>query len=188
MNNRRTITHNFENNTPPLEGSIFSGVDQIGIYGLSNGSPIGTGTWMNFGSSFRTSISGTSIRVDVRYLFPFGVYTDISPHSASGRLPYLGTVGNNISLLTWTQAFLVLTTNDATNYWRITLKRWSDLATVKEINTSTASASTRSSLSVSSFDISSITTSGLGLYIEVTKVNSPGNLFLGGPSLEVYNT
>lgn len=36
----------------------------IGVYGLSNGIPLGTGTWIDFGNNLTASISGTTIRVD----------------------------------------------------------------------------------------------------------------------------
>lgn len=36
----------------------------IGIYGLSNGAPLGTGTWLNIGNNLTASISGSVIRID----------------------------------------------------------------------------------------------------------------------------
>lgn len=45
-------------------GTPFTGVDQIGIYGLDDGVPVGTGTWMDFGSNLTVSRSGTVLRVD----------------------------------------------------------------------------------------------------------------------------
>lgn len=44
--------------------TMFSGVDQIGVYGLSNGIPIGTGTWIDFGDNLTASRSGTVLRLD----------------------------------------------------------------------------------------------------------------------------
>lgn len=46
--------------------AVMGGVDQIGVYGLDEGAPLGTGTWMNFrGPNVVASISGTVIDVYV---------------------------------------------------------------------------------------------------------------------------
>lgn len=42
-----------------------AGMDQIGIYGLNKGVPLGTGTWVDFGNNITPTISGTTLRVDV---------------------------------------------------------------------------------------------------------------------------
>lgn len=48
----------------PGGGTTFAGVDQIGIYALDEGVPLGTGTWVNFrGPNVEASISGTVIDV-----------------------------------------------------------------------------------------------------------------------------
>jgi hypothetical protein len=47
-------------------GTPFAGVDQIGIFGLDEGVPLGTGTWVNFrGPNVEATISGTVIDVYV---------------------------------------------------------------------------------------------------------------------------
>jgi len=40
------------------------GVDQIGVYALQNGVPLGTGTWLDVGDNLLGSLSGTTLRLD----------------------------------------------------------------------------------------------------------------------------
>ena len=44
-----------------VTGTVFSGVDQIGIFGFSGTTPLGTGTSISFGSYLLSSITGTTL-------------------------------------------------------------------------------------------------------------------------------
>ena len=85
----------------------------------------------------------------------------------------------------WTQAFKVLTTDNAAHYWKIGMYRWSDNALVDEITTATATANATLQVSTITFDISSLTTSDIGLYILLTNVNSPGDFYTLVPAVEL---
>lgn len=137
-----------------------------------------------------TSVAGSMSAADKTKLgglitwLPFGIYTSLNPLSAAGS-PFLATVDRTITFVKWTNSVLVITTNNGSNYWTIALRRWSDDSEIKTLDTSAFTAGAIGQISTTSFTISSIGTTGNGIYVTCAKVGSPGNLYLGGPALEV---
>ena len=119
-----------------------------------------------------------------RMYLPFGVYISIAPFTTSSN-PYAATVDRTLTFVKWGQAIHVATTNDATNYWTIYLRRLSDAADITTLVTSSMSADTWTLLTTTSFTITSVGTTGMGVYVVCQKTNSPGALYLLGPALEV---
>jgi BRCT domain type II-containing protein len=117
-----------------------------------------------------------------------GVYVDVGPFTATGKNPYAQTIHASMTFKKWSQHALVLTTNNATSYWKIKLRRLSDGATIKEINTSTMTAGVSSVLTATSFDIANLVVENFGFYMEVNKNNTPGSLYVFGPAIEVELT
>jgi hypothetical protein len=117
------------------------------------------------------------------FLFPFATYLNLNPITASATYPYGGTVDRSMTLTQWSQSLYVATTNNGSNYWTITMKRITDGATVNSISTSAISANTWTLLTDTTFSISSLTTSDVGLYLECTKTGSPGSLYILCPAL-----
>jgi hypothetical protein len=115
---------------------------------------------------------------------PFGVNDTINPLTANGN-PYAATVDRTLTMIKLTVALYVVTTNDGSNYWTISLKRLSDNAQVAAFNTSALSPDTTTQLTTTSFDIASVGTADAGLVVGAAKTGSPGNLYLWGPALEV---
>lgn len=107
-----------------------------------------------------------------------------APLAAEGY-PYTATVDRTVTFVKWTLGLAVITTNDGSNYWKIRLERVSDNSVIKEVNTSALSADTFAQLTATTFDIASVGTAGVGLYIHCVKQGSPGNLYIIGPALEV---
>lgn len=73
----------------------------IGVYGLSNGVPLGTGTWIDFGGNLTATLSGTVLQVDgIAPVYPqeiIGIYgRDEGVGLGTGTT--LNVVGNNIAL------------------------------------------------------------------------------------------
>lgn len=80
--------------------SPFSGVDQIGMYGLNQGVPLGTGTWLNVnGSRLVASLSGTVLQLsnspDPQELIGIMGWDEGVP---LGTGTVLNVIGNNIAL------------------------------------------------------------------------------------------
>lgn len=118
-----------------------------------------------------------------RYWLPFGVYTTISPMSADDS-PYAATIDRTIVFKRWTQQLQVETTNSGSHYWKIEMYRIGFNDLIATMNTSAESPGTIS-LSTTTFSITSVTTTTKGIYVFCSKVGSPGNLYIYGPSLEV---
>ena len=146
------------------------------------GSGFATGTTALFGDqSYKEVVVPTVLRG--RHYLPFGVFGAISPMAVTSD-PYAANIDRTMTPKKLSYTGLVLTTNDGSNYWKIDLY---DIAgnSVATVNTSTWSASTWSTVSTTSFSISPLTTSNKGIFVEVSKVGSPGNLYLFGPLFEV---
>jgi hypothetical protein len=118
------------------------------------------------------------------YYLPFGVNDTINPLTANGN-PYAATVDRTLTMIKFTVALYVVTTNDGSNYWTISLKRLSDNAQVAAFNTSALSPNVYNQLSTITFDISSVGTAGIALIVGAAKTGSPGNLYIWGPALEI---
>lgn len=119
-----------------------------------------------------------------RYWLAFGSYASISP-MAGGSQPYSATIDRVMSLIKWTQAAYVATTNNGSHYWTIGIYRFSDSALIKQLATSSMSVNTWSQLSATTFDIASLSPSDLGVFVSCNPVGTPGNLYLPLPALEI---
>jgi len=118
-----------------------------------------------------------------KVLLPFGVFGAISPMAVAAD-PYGTSLDRTITPVSLTHTCIVTTTNDGSNYWRIRLLAISG-GTVATVTTAAVAADTWVILTTSSFSISPITTSNVGLYVEVDKVGSPGPISIFGPMFEV---
>lgn len=159
----------------------------------------GSGTAYSNGSPLvkeAPTITGSFVRnragwINQNPLFlPFGVYTSTPPLSANGA-PYSASVDRIITLVKWTQSYFAIAPNDGTNYWQIDLivVTPGNVGTVvATFNTSSGyTSSTWARSIISSFSpVSTVDPSSYPLvYMLCTKVNNPGNLYLGGPIVEV---
>jgi len=116
-----------------------------------------------------------------KYL-PFGVYAGSGPFTANAT-PYAATIDRTMALVKLTISFYVSTTNNASNYWDITLDKAGGTV-VKTLNTSGASANTFSQVSFT-FSTTTVGTTDVLLRIVLAKVGSPGTIYLPWPALEI---
>jgi hypothetical protein len=105
--------------------------------------------------------------------------------TGDGTNVFVAVVDRTYTFVNWTQGVRVSSPNNGTNYWKIRLFRLSDGATVNEIDTSAISADAWASMSDSSFSIASIGTAGVGVYINILKQGTPGDISMGAPDIEV---
>jgi hypothetical protein len=116
------------------------------------------------------------------YNFDFTPYDSLpSGMTTDGLNVFVAPADRTVTLANWTQGVRVATTNNGSNYWRIRILRLSDGSTVNEINTSAISADTWASISDSSFSIATIGTSDVGIYLNISKVGTPGALSMSTP-------
>lgn len=123
--------------------------------------------------------------IEAPLYLPFGVYTNISPLSASPSYPYAATVDRTYNFIKWSQGVYVDTTNNGTNYWTLELIRWTDDAQIAYLSTSGSSANTHTLLSTTSFTSNSIATSGVGVILRATKTGNPGVIYTIGPMVKI---
>lgn len=158
---------------------LFSNYDQVS----SGEKTAGTETEMR---SFSPDDIKDMVELHQTLLLPYGSYIgDGGDISANNAIPYSCTIGRSYTNVIWRQAVQVSTTNNASNYWTITLKRLSDGGTVNSFTTAAMSADTWYVNEDATFAIESLTSSDKGLYIQVSKTGSPGNLYLLSPEHEV---
>jgi hypothetical protein len=114
---------------------------------------------------------------------PFSTY-DVLPSNQSGSsvAAYSCTVPRDLTVVSWYQAIYIVTTNDGSNYWTVSLKRLSDHVTIASFDTSAMSPGTWARNSETGLGLA-ITTSHLGLYIHMAKTGSPGNWYLMAPAM-----
>jgi hypothetical protein len=118
---------------------------------------------------------------------PFSSYDSVSSGiTTDGSNPFVAAVDRTFTFANWAQAARVATTNNGSNYWRIQILRLSDGATINEVDTSAMSADTWSLLTDSAFAIATLGTSGVGCYVHLIKVGTPGALSLSAPVVAVY--
>lgn len=112
---------------------------------------------------------------------PFTVYANM-PYNLSGTgYPFAVTLSRAITLRSWFQGVYVVTTNNGSNYWTVSLHK-SDTTQITSFDTSALSADTWAILSdVGRAD--ALTVSDVMLYVQVVKTGSPGNLHLAGPAV-----
>jgi hypothetical protein len=167
-----------------------------GIWGTKNNAvgvvPTPAAGYLNlYGDSTRkglASIDDTGAVRNYSTIFLSFITYDTLPAGITGVgvNPFVGSVNRTYNLVEWSQSCLVSGTNDGSNYWVLNLLRLSDGATINTINTSAISAGAWTLIQDSTFSITSIGTSGAGLYINITKVGAPGSLSLGFPLIEAY--
>lgn len=122
--------------------------------------------------------------VSGRIFVPFGVFSAISPLSASNT-PYAATVDRTMTFKNFSLC-LSSSGNNSTNYWTITLARTIDGASIKTFDTKTFTYPSGYELyTTNTFSIASVGASNKGMYITCVKTGSPGNLYVFGPLLEV---
>jgi len=143
-------------------------------------------TWLTVGSGL--TITGTEITASGgSFLLPWGVYSVISPLTATGY-PYIYTIGDSLTLLASSVSFYVNGTNNGSNYWNIKLGTWPGDTTLNSYTTSAASGSTWTRVDDNVFDDDTVTSSDINIMITCTKVSSPGGLYIAGPYVEVEFT
>jgi hypothetical protein len=120
-----------------------------------------------------------------RSFIPFVTYTDLIPLTDDELRPFSATIDRTCTLVQWSQSVRVSTTNNSSNYWNIKMIKCTAGTVLEEINTKSISANTNALLTSTSFDVASVGSADVGLYIEVYKTGSPGALFLFSPLLEV---
>jgi len=119
-----------------------------------------------------------------RMVLPFTIYTDKCPLTTNGS-PYIVTIDRTVGLVTWAQAFDVLTKNDASNYWVFYLYRWMQNDVLASFSTASYSHDVKHEVIVSSFSPSSIGADAIALYIYCALVGSAGSLYMACPMFEV---
>jgi hypothetical protein len=119
---------------------------------------------------------------------PFGVYTQISPLTATGSAPYAASIDRSMTLAKWTQDYFIAGTSDGSNYWTVQLI----IADVNNTGTVIASFTTGGTATVTwgrstitSFSVNPVTTSYYNMFIYLTKTGAPGNIYFPGPLMEV---
>jgi hypothetical protein len=90
-----------------------------------------------------------------------------------------------MTFVKWAQGVRVSTTNNGSNYWHIKMIKCTAGTVIKEITTSAISANTNTLLSTTSFDVSSVGSADVGLYLEVYMTGSPDALFMFAPMVQV---
>lgn len=117
---------------------------------------------------------------------PFGRYDSAGTSITTTGAIYLASVPRALTVVTWTQAFKVATTNNSSNYWTISLIR--RIAAGTDITLATLESAT---LTADAWYNLSLTVNGSVLatdtliYINVTKNGSPGALSIAGPNILV---
>ena len=115
-------------------------------------------------------------------LLPWGVYAGVGPFSADAA-PYAASGGYTMTLVNVVCGFYVATTNNASNYWTITIDSKPSGTTIAILSTASASANTFAA--VSSSLSGTVASSDKMIRVTLTKTGSPGNIYLASPNLEV---
>jgi hypothetical protein len=119
------------------------------------------------------------------FLLPFGVYSHLSPMTVTESNPYAVSIDRTMTLNSWSQMVFVLSTNDASNHWRIRIKKITDGSIVNEISTESISPNVSVLLTDTIFDVPTVGAADIGIYINCTTSGSPGPLYMFGPAFEV---
>jgi len=100
--------------------------------------------------------------------------------------PFSASIDREMTVDHWSQAVLVQTTNDGSNYWTITLYE-SDGTEIDSVDTSGISADSNELLTATSIDhdLDPSTAGEEMVYIKVDATGSPGALYLHGPAVYV---
>ncbi len=116
-------------------------------------------------------------------LLPFGVFDAIAPFNVA-HSAYAATIDRSLTFIQWSQAYVVNTTNNGANYWKIELYR-KNAGLIVSMNTSGGTAGIVGTLTTNTFVIPSVDPSFNFINIFVTPVGAPGPLYLYGPALKV---
>jgi hypothetical protein len=149
--------------------------DTSGNVTVSGGLNVGTVTGAGAGQVFAPAgVSG---------LLPFTTYQ--GTYNLSGNTYVcVHTIDRDGMITRWAQMWVVATTNNASNYWTITVRRMDTFATLMSFTTAYGSPGAWTRYSSGTLSIP-IATSMKGIDIYVTKTGSPGNLSLGHPAIYV---
>jgi len=136
------------------------------------------------GTPLSRKITGANLKNSMISLMPFANYIDAFPITASAKYPFGASIGRNTTLLEWTQAIVVVTTNNGSNYWTISIVE-TDGTLVNSMTTAALTNDVWATITDSTFTVSSLTTADIGLQIKCDKTGSPGGLYLLCPHLRV---
>ena len=115
---------------------------------------------------------------------PFGVYTSINPMSVTS-LPYAASIDRDVTFIQWGQAWFVDGANSGAAFWTIYLRRVSDNSTINSFSTAAGAGSVWTLNTDTTWDIGTGSAADILYYVRCEKTGAPGNLYLGGPLLEV---
>lgn len=138
---------------------------------------------VNIQSGKTYNVNGTPHTHPANVLIPFGVFRGISPITVNTYMN-LFAIDKTYTFVKWTQNYYVETTNNASNYWNIEIRRLSDAAVINAITTVSASLNIWYRIEDSTFSIASAGTSATGLTLYCYKTGSPGALYVSAPTLE----
>lgn len=116
------------------------------------------------------------------WLLPFVNYEYISKDITATGTPFVASVPQAMTVVSWAQAIRVETTNNSSNYWTVSLYRVVDTSTaieIAKIDTTRLTAGTWYNESVTING--GILSTDLFLYVYAVKTSSPGGLRLAGP-------
>lgn len=97
---------------------------------------------------------------------------------------WMATIVEAAAFTYWKQSVAVNTTNNGSNYWTLSLRKWSDNIQIASLNTSALTAGTPALLTYSGSEIS-LTTSMIGVYIRAEKTGTPGPFYGGNPVIHL---
>jgi len=104
--------------------------------------------------------------------------------TTTDQTAYTITLSRPLTVHYWYQNVYITGTNNGSNYWVLTMKRFSDLATLATLDTSGVALATSTNLAATGIN-AALTMAHLGIRIECAKSGSPGTLYLGGPAVFV---
>lgn len=117
--------------------------------------------WLNF-TTYGTAINGITANSNV----------------------FICSIDRTTTFVTWSQGWLVATTNDASNYWTVTLKTIGGV-TINSFTTAAGSPGVWTLTTDATWDVANVNTTTKIIYIVVTKTGSPGALSIASPTIEV---
>lgn len=117
---------------------------------------------------------------------PLSRVTSFSPYASFANTDTAchATINADGTLVLWSIAAYVSSTNNASHYWNITLNRMDTGAVLATLSTSAVGPGAHNRFSTGAISIP-VTTSMVSLYINVVKVGSPGAIIPSGPSFDI---
>lgn len=118
---------------------------------------------------------------------PFGQYNSLADAISSTKVPFFASLpGRALSVVSWTQTVIVVTTNSSSAYWNLKLYRKTTADAdilIGKMDTRNMAADDFVSLSISPG--AALLATDVALWIEVSKVGTPGAISLGSPLVYV---